>query len=125
MLSPSSRPRGAKLVGQPRLGSQKLERKIIALSEQYLVIATAGVTALKRAKAARDAGACSSAFVASGFRFSGRLWAEPNQDPVYLAHVMREHGKGGVILVNDQRSATLSDKPDALKRRGSQHPDLR
>jgi hypothetical protein len=33
--------------------------------------------------------------------------------------------KGSVILVNDQRSATLSDKPNARKRKGSQHPDLR
>jgi MFS family permease len=36
-----------------------------------------------------------------------------------------KHCKGSVILVNDQRSATLSDKPNARKRKGSQHPDLR
>jgi len=30
---------------------------------------------------------------------------------------------GSVILVNDERSATLSDKPNARKRKGSQHTD--
>ena len=31
------------------------------------------------------------------------------------------HGKRVVILVNDKRSATLSDKPNAQKKEGGQH----
>jgi hypothetical protein len=49
---------------------------------------------------------------------SSRLWPDCTKGKI-------KHGKGAVILVNDQRSGTLSDKPNALKRRGSQHPDLR
>jgi hypothetical protein len=56
---------------------------------------------------------------------AGRDPRRGRQDRGPLTKRKLKHCKGSVILVNDQRSAALSDKPNARKRKGSQHPDLR
>jgi WD40 repeat protein len=54
-----------------------------------------------------------------------KVWKHFFQEQTGSAHESEiEHGKESVILVNDKRSAALSDKPNVQIKEGSQHPDF-
>ena len=54
-----------------------------------------------------------------------KVWKHFFQEQTGSAHESEiRHGKESVILVNDKRSATLSDKPSVQIKEGSQHPDF-
>jgi WD40 repeat protein len=54
-----------------------------------------------------------------------KVWKHFFQEQTGSAHESEiRHGKESVILVNDKRSATLSNKPSVQIKEGSQHPDF-